>query len=253
MEQDPTWRVFWRILFDVVGTTPRLQLEMTLWEPFMRKRLGRSLKDLTPDMTPQGAVYFTGDRAIFVGGYLECFLDLNSILNDLLLSAGIDPGEPVVASHASVSLNGENVAITADVALFDSSGKTEFPIFHLSQPSSSEGVRLVEDTSDPAQRDILWTISGDFLPTGPQFELEAFDARHRIRVRQEEGSGGLDEFRFLVDSIPLAFRATSRDHEFHGEPQVFLIGATPDHLGGLFGEIHYLEFDPNSSCGSCAG
>jgi hypothetical protein len=254
--KNSNWKVFWRITFDVVGSTARLQQELTLWELFPYVRLGRQVKDLTPGMGIHGSVHFINDKAVFDGGFLECEIHLNQDVEALLVAVGIDPSEPTVLSRVSESINGENVSIRADVALYDASHAAEmveYPIFYFPQPTSPEGLRLLEDVTDPQQRIVRWWISNQTQAANQPFGLEAFEAQHSLRVRQGVGPGVADVFQFLVDSIPLDEVPTVRNHDFTGEPQSFFIGGTPDHPGGFFGEINYLDFDPNSSCGSCAG
>lgn len=254
------WKIFWRIIFDVVHGNPRLQLEMTLWDLFPFNRRGRIVRDLTPDIKPDGIVHFVGDKAVFFGGYLECEVDLDSAANSLLDQALADTGDPRydvadpnVLQAASESINGENVSIDAEVLLYDTGSGSEFPIFYFPQPDAANGVRLIERSSP--DRAIHWEISNQVYDPLPSFSLETFDGHHRLRVRQAAGLEERDEFIFLVDSIPIPWglSLTDRTHLFSGKPQCFYIGATPDHLGGLFGEIKRLDFDPNSSCPSCAG
>ena len=250
-----SWRVFWRILFDVINGVPRLQLEMTLYDFSSGvNRLGRSVTDLTP--VPVGTVHFVNDRAVFFGGYIESEVDLNTIAQDLLISAGIDTGNQLVLEHLSESINGENVSIRVDAVLYEKSGKTEFPLFHFPQPDKEEvpisGVNLVESISTAGDRNISWEISGQGHMSSSSFSLETFDGQHGVRVRQDEGSSS-DVFEFLVDSIPLGDSNTDRTHAFTGELQTFIIGGTPAQPDGLFGEIVHLDFDPNNNCGNCAG
>lgn len=247
------WRIFWRIIFDVVRRAPQLHLEMTLWDFSSGiKRLGRSVTDLSPSIVPQGTVHYVRNRAVFVGGYLECSVDLDAVAIPLLTQAGIKVKTKNSVRHLSESIDGENINIQADVALYGQSGNTHFPVFYFPQPTTN-GVHLVEAISNIGNRVIEWEISNQPVVTGFGFELETFNAKHRLRVRQDRGPAPSDVFEFLVDSIPIGFSLTTRDHDFHGSPQVFYIGATPNHMGGLFGEIAHLDFDPNGSCKSCPG
>jgi hypothetical protein len=244
------WRVFWRIIFDVLDSSPRLQLEMTLWKLSPLNRLGRLVIDLTPGMSTVGTVFFVDSKAIFVGGYLECELDLNRHARDLLSMAGIDVDDEANWENVSRSINGENVSIETEVALFDLKPEPDYPIFYFPQRDSRTGVRLLESVTQTGNRRVVWEISDQTMNSNPSFSLEKFEGQHRVRVRQGLDRDEKSIFNFLVDSIPAGTGRTDPDHRFTGEPQTFYIGATPDHRG-FVGEITRLDFDPNNSCIAC--
>ncbi len=245
------WRVFWRILFDVVKSKPRLQLEMTLWQLSPLNRLGRLVIDLVPAMNRVGTVFFVDNKAIFVGGYLECEVDLNHFAEGLLMLAGIEIND-AAWENVSQSINGENVSIETEVALYNIISGPEYPLFYFPQPDSRTGVRLLESVSGTGNRRAIWQISDQpMMASNPSFTLEAFEGQHRVRVRQGLNTKENSIFNFLIDSIPTGNARTRPDHRFSGDPQTFYIGATPEHRGGLVGEIMRLDFDPNNSCVPC--
>lgn len=246
-----TWRVFWRILFDVFDGKPRLQLELTLWDHDRFTRLGRRLVDLDPITV--GNVSFLGDLAVFNDGCLMSKLSLNHEVDVLLADLGLPPATEL--DRVAISLSGENVSIRVDAQIHDVSGRWDQPLFYFPQPGSA-GVRLTEAFYPLDVRRIGWQISGQAYESA-LFVLEAFDAYHGVRVRQDrERDATTDIFEFLVDSIPLGDVPTSSNHLFDTGPQTFYIGAIPDdanpgQLIMLHGAIGHLEFDPNNSCPSC--
>lgn len=249
--EEMDWRIFWRLVFDVVNGAPRLQLELTLWEfSAGNKRLGRSVTDLTPGITPVGTVYYVNDRAVFFGGYLDCAVDLDVEAEKLLNKSGFTlPQGASAIGEESESLRGENVNIRADVVIYEQSGKNEFPLFYFPQPLSQE-IRLVERLTGTGSRVIDWDISGQLTNTGAEFEIDSSDPQHRVRVEQYKAASS-EFFKLPIDSVPLGHEPTMPDHKFAGAHQHFYIGGTPNHPGGLFGEIPYLEFDPNGTCKNC--
>lgn len=249
------WKIFWRITFTVCNGAKKLELELTLWDfTTGRVRLGRSVTDLTPDITQHGTVYYIGDRAVFYGGYLECAVDLDVEAKKLLDQFGIPlPVNQSAIGRESESLAGENVNIRADVVLYDQSGQADYPLFYFPQPLS-DGIHLVERfTGSGAKgiiREIDWKISVQQVMTSSEFEIGAMDPQHRVRV-QQDNQNGQDIFEFLIDSVPVAKYATVPNHKFTGDHQHFFIGMTPYYPDGLYGEIPYLEFDPNGTCKNC--
>ena len=248
------WKVFWRINFDVINSVPRLQLEMTLWEfTNGNVRLERSVTDLTFGMVPMGIVSFVGDRAIFEGGYLDCTVDLDIEAAKLLNLRGIPlPPMSAVIEEESESLGGENINIRADVVLNPQSGKEIFPLFYFPQPNM-DGVRLIENLLPDGNQAIDWAISSQAPIHSVGFNLAGADLQHRVRVQQDSGTGGLDQYELLADSLPVGTGSTIPNHLFSGATQQFFIGATPDLQLEFFGEIVSLEFDPNGTCKNCPG
>jgi len=247
---EPDWQVFWRITFDVIDGVIRLQQELTWWEmrheanEWVFTRRDRVVEDLP--YTLQGAVTIERDRAVFRGGYLEGqTLDLLAYVQKRLGPAAN------LSGLTSLSL-GESIAIRADVKLHPL-GDGEYPVFYLSQPDAPPGVRLLEVVRGGQRRWIEWHISNQALHSPEPFRIAHFDDWHALRVRQDEDTAaGHQVYEFLVDSIALGNeKADPGVHKFDTGPMTFYIGATPDHLGGLHGEITHLDFDPSDSCVRC--
>lgn len=250
MQMEPGWQVFWRITFDVVEGVLRLRQEVTWWEASsgidqgLLTRRERIIEDLP--YTLHGNVTIERDRAVFRGGYLEGqTLDLLAYVQRRLSS--VDD----LAARSNSKL-GDNIAIWADVKPY-STGDGVSPIFYMPQPDTSAGLRLLEITQDGRRRWIQWHISNQELHSEKPFQLAHFDDWHALRVRQDIDTATQHSvYEFLVDAVALGTEAANPDsHDFGLGAQTFYIGATPDHLGGLYGEISYLDFDPNDSCGSC--
>lgn len=249
------WRIFWRITFNVFNGAPKLELELTLWDfTTGRVRLGRSVTDLTPGIVQHGTVHYIGDRAVFIGGYLECEVDLDIEATKLLTPFGIVlPEYQSALGRESESLAGENVNIRADVVLYDQSGQADYPLFYFPQPLS-DGIHLVERLTGSGSKGLIrvidWEVSGQPVMTSSEFEIGAMDLQHRVRVQQDKEAGH-EIFEFLIDSVPVAKYVTVPNHKFTGDHQHFFIGGTPNYPDGLYGEIPYLEFDPNGTCKNC--
>ncbi len=239
------WRAYWRIIFDVINGVPRLQQEITIWAENRLTRYAHDIKELP--LTPQGNVTVESNRVVFNNGYYECVIDLETDIRALAANAGLGEGP---LEGLAISINGENVSIRADVALFGDPSIPEYPLFFFPQPIAP-GIQLIE-AIDPGDetRKIKWSVSGQFYVSQLPFTLEQRDARHGVRVRQDRENGA-EIFEFLVDSIPVEARFTTPNHQFATSPQIFYIGRTPGHKEGLKGAIAHLEFDPNASCGSC--
>lgn len=246
------WRVFWRIIFDVINGAPRLLMEMTLWEfSAGNNRLERSVTDLTPGITIIGNVQYGSDRAVFKDGYLDCVVDLDIEEENLLNAAGIPLPHRSVRGRPSISLRGENVNIRADVVINRRTGVNLYPIFYFPQPGS-DGIRLLERFGNSENRSIRWKISGQPFASSLNFKLDPKNPQHRIRVEQDStNDAAQDKFELLIDSVPLGESTTTPDHQFNGLQQHFLIGKARGHSGGLFGEIAHLDFDPNGGCKNC--
>jgi hypothetical protein len=268
-----TWKVFWKIIFDVVDGQVILKEELTLWDnvhPDPPVRLHRQIEPLKNDLI--GDYLIEQDRVVFKGGYIKAqSADKQEYIN-YLDQEGIlpSPSTPILGGVAEIV--GETVSIQADVWLEPFSRS---PIFHYPQgPNLNPGVelsRFYNETKDYYY--LAWSISGNPYPRGfpyhsPNgYKLDDADGWHRLRVRQGGGTGA-PVFDFIVDSIPLgsrAVQATAKQvepvltgvHLFEPASQTFYIGATPGHLSqfgdGLHGEIRHLEFDPNDSGGSSRG
>lgn len=249
MNGNDNWRVFWRITFDVINGVARLQQEMTLWtEQGDRIRLGRRVKDLIP--VKHGIVHYINDRAIFVGGHLECTIDLTADATALLMAVfGSAPEQESVLEGITSAIDGENISAIADLVTYDVQGVDEYPIFSFPQPQN--GVSLSEhvDRTVHVGRTIDWQISPPAVGQLAPFALDDFYGQHRVRVRQEMEGGG-QIFKHLIDSISLGTTSTGSTYEFLTTPFSFYIGRTPSQAG-LYGEISHLEFDPHDSCGNC--
>jgi hypothetical protein len=268
------WKVFWKIIFDVVGGQVILKEELTLWDNIHPAsvdppvRLDRTVKDLTCE--PIGEVQIENDHAVFAGGYIKATSFDKQAYVDELQQAGIVTSVGPPTLDGITAIVGETVAIRADVWLEPASRS---PIFHYPQPDLNPGVELSRYYNEKEDYYTLaWSISGNPLPRGNSYrshgyQLDDADGWHRLRVRQGEENGA-PVFDFTVDSIPLGSRvveATVKQivpvlpgvHLFEPAAQTFYIGATPGHLQqfgeGLHGKIRHLEFDPNDSCGSCRG
>lgn len=277
-----TWKVFWKITFDVVAGQVVLKEELTLWNKVDTNRpvrLDRTVVAL--QYTLRGAVQIEYDRALFEGGYIEAISSDKQAYIDSLELAGILPSASNAILGGVAEIVGETVSIQTNVRLQHvepHNGRS--PIFHYPQhPNLNPGVelsRFYDGLNDYYA--LEWSISGNPLPPGAAigspytspsgFQLQDGDGWHRLRVRQ---GGGINApvFDFAVDSVPLGTLPVEATpiglvepvaigvHLFEPAPQTFYIGATPDHLNnygdGLYGEISHLEFDPNDSCGSCAG
>lgn len=249
MKLGPGWQVFWRITFDVVEGDLRLRQEVTWWEEpsesngSMLTRRERIIEDLPYTLT--GDVKIESNRAVFRGGYVEGrTLDLLAYVRRRL-------GSVTNLEGASMSELGETIAIWADVKPYPTESGVS-PIFYMPQPGAPAGLRLLE-VANGAQRWIQWHISNQELFSEKRFQLAHFDDWHALRVRQDiDTATGGSVYEFLVDAIDLGSQeASPENHDFGLGAQTFYIGATPDHLDGLYGEISYLDFDPNDSCGSC--
>lgn len=249
----PPWQVFWRITFDVVEGLIRLRQEVTWWESSSEANQGvltrreRILEDLP--YTLHGDVTVERDRVIFRGGYLEGrTLDMLAYVQRRLSTV-------TELSLPSNSKLGDNIAIWADVKPYPTPDGVA-PIFYMPQPYAPAGLRLLEETTsngNQQRRWIQWHISNQNAISEKPFQLAHFDDWHAVRVRQDMDSATQRSvYEFLVDAVALGSSpAESEGHEFGMDAQTFYIGATPDHLGGFYGEIAYLDFDPNDSCGSC--
>ncbi|HEY1409304.1 MAG TPA: hypothetical protein VF434_10195 [Promineifilum sp.] len=249
------WRAFWNISFDVFNGTPRTILEITLWDVDNVQRLGRRTVPLAHVV--EGTVSFTGDVAEFDDGCLLYDLDLNQEVEALLSAAGLPPILELELKGTSISIQGRNVSIEADIALDANAvaaGVQRFPIFHYPQPGSN-GVRLFENSSNMPKRSIDWRLSGGQANSATDFELESDDAYHRIQVAQDL-TGGTAVFEYTVDGIPVGLVTTAANHDFDGALQTFFIGGVPDPANPgnnlrFHGTIGHLEFDPNNSCKNC--
>jgi hypothetical protein len=250
MQLETEWQVFWRITFDVVEGVLRLRQEVTWWEASSDDNEGiltrreRIIEDLP--YTLHGNVKVERDRAVFRGGYLEGrTLDLLAYVQRRL-----SPTTNLTA--LSNSTLGETIAIWADVKPYPTEDGVS-PIFYMPQPNAPAGLRLLEVTHGEQRRWIQWHISNQEAFSEKAFRLAHFDDWHAVRVRQDiDTAKQRNVYEFLVDAIALGSEeANPEGHDFGLGSHTFYIGATPDHLGGLYGEISYLDFDPNDSCGSC--
>jgi len=247
----PQWQVFWRITFDVVEGMIRLRQEVTWWESSSEAnnnvltRRERIIEDLPYIL--HGDVTIERDRVIFRGGYLEGrTLDILAYVQRRLSTV-------TELSLPSNSKLGDNIAIWADIKPYSTPDGVS-PIFYMPQPNTTAGLRLLETTTYGDQRRwIQWHISGQELDSDKPFQLAHFDDWHAVRVRQDmDTATQRSVYEFLVDAVALGSRpADPEGHEFGLDAQTFYIGATPDHPDGFYGEIAYLDFDPNDSCGSC--
>jgi hypothetical protein len=250
MQLEPGWQVFWRITFDVVEGVLRLRQEVTWWESSSEINEGvltrreRIIEDLP--YTLHGNVTIERDRAVFRGGYLEGrTLDLLAYVRRRLSSAA----DLAALSNSKL---GDNIAIWVDVKPYATEDGVS-PIFYMPQPDAPAGLRLLEVTRGGQRRWIQWHISNQEVFSDKPFQLAHFDDWHALRVRQDmDTATQRSVYEFLVDAVALGSdEAEPEGHDFGLGAQTFYIGATPDHLGGLYGEISYLDFDPNDSCVSC--
>lgn len=260
--------VFWRIFFKVINSQIRLWEEITCWERVGADPHWLRNERLVVDLQPQivGYVNPMHDLAEFRGGYIECeTYDIRQFQLDCLGMLG---------SGTSIPFDGENVSIRADVRLLESFGMPEYPIFYLEQKPFPEDepppdeewfippVILTEQLrgvpNQPRVNKIYWEIGGWQNLSGYTFALNSIDDWHRVRVHQAEGSHyNTSIFQFWVDTIPLEYenyKEAPSTFQFDPYPQRLLIGGRPDGNGDilpLFGDIAYLEFDPNDSCRKC--
>lgn len=263
---EPLGRFFWRIIFEAAGGAINLHQELTWWDVETNTRLGYSRKPLSFEASPPGSVIAELDGAQFDGGVLKCEIDLLPDVEALLMEAGLSFGDFTLGEE-SISLDGENISIAAEFQLVEEAPEGVYPIFCFPQSSTggaipvggsspADIVRLAETLDANGRRLIQWAISGQDSLSPTDYGLEKPQGRHRVRVRQDAGaSASGDVYEFLVDSIPLigpTVPAIPATHRFSGNSQTFYIGGNPDG-DGFHGKISYLDFDPNSSCASCAG
>ncbi len=268
------WKFFWRIVFDVVDTAPiiengnarvagataRVRLEVTLWDTILRQRLGRRMSEPLP-VVPLGNVSFNHEEAVFNGGGLQCEVHLLAEMQMLLDDAGIaiQLGE---MGNLAEAIQGENVNVVADVQLGTNPNDSSYPIFHFPQPDLIPGVFLSESVTAQGKQVVNWEISNHVFPPSPEFELDSYDPRHRIRVRQSLSpvhAPGPNVYWVLADSLPLGYwdEGIANEHAFDDQPQIFYIGgflanpSNPASLVPFYGSIFHLDFDPNDSCGKC--
>lgn len=260
--------VFWRVVFDVVDHQIRLWEEITCWElvggdPYWRRN-NRLIVDLPYQI--MGYVNVLRDIAEFRGGYIECqTYDLRDFQLNCLGTLG---------SGTSIPFDGENISIRADVRLLDEVGMSEYPFFYLDQLPLPEGEpppeeelfippvslteQLVPIPNQPPVQQVLWEIGGWQYSARYTFGLTPLGSWHRLRVHQDDGPDpDTSVFKFWVDAIPLKHQPNEVApgmFQFDSMPQRLLIGGKPDPHGdiiGLYGDIAYLEFDPNDSCRRC--
>lgn len=262
-EQDVRYRrVFWRIIFDVVDHTIRLRQEFTCWHKVRDRvddggtsdwsdpywyRADRLMVNLQYRIV--GRVAIAHDHVVFDGGYLEC--ETYDWTPFALTCLDGQPGE------MSELIAGENVAIRADVRLRKPQPGGAYPLFHLQQVGNPP-VMLTQTIPGPRPDLVMvhWDIDARPHDSSMPYRIRPSVDWHRVRVYQDDGG----VFKFWSDSVPLGNSAivSATDppaFSFDLVPRTFTIGAAPNRrtkvLETLEGDIAYLEFDPNSSCGSC--
>lgn len=275
-------RSFWRINFDVVnvlepgGTLkaePRMSVEMVIWDAASRTRLGRSVTPIIP--VPHGNVSCADGLAKFEDGYYTGRFHRTQ-LEDELLARISESLEAFDFGLNSEPVEDENISIVAQVRLLDDGQQEDRPLFYMGQPTirgklvdgqvPTDSVCLVEkiDASN-GERIVKWWISGDYHETDRPFRIDDRPdsdpprGLHRVRVIQDRDKSAYSYvYEILADAMPLIAPslADPASHYFHGDPVDFYVGGMPDGSGGiigLYGEISFLEFDPNNSCSNCAG
>lgn len=283
--QPKEWKVFWRIIFDVIDGKIRLRQEIEFWEldtiiatvggDMLWTRRDRIMVDLLHVV--KGEVTVKGDRAIFHGGYIEGrTVNLEAYIQNRL-------SRDVKAEEMSEAVQGLNVSVQANVKLDPSPLDVPQPIFYFPQPSSPPSgkqgsVRLIvlpeivkakaggrsQNGYQVLAERIQWILSNMEFTSGRYFRLAHFDGWHTLSASQDvDPDSGKQVYELVGGVIQLDRVDDTRPgknhgrHAFHTQPVSFFIGAMPPvNKGGsiqvLLGEISHLVFDPNSSCASCA-
>lgn len=279
-------RSFWRIIFDPSNPEipdpgsqlkPMLHLEIVIWDMDTFTRYGRSITPIDFVIEPApGDVDIADGVAHFDGGWIRGTFDRGTLETDLMdgIKQFLDQ-ELGVTSELSENVEDWNISIVAEVNLPEEPGDRDCPIFYMEQPRTfrsrlderaggRHAVGLVEIITSGNKRRVEWSISGDRHAPGMHFVLQNVSLIgelppqfHRIRVLQDyDTASNIYVYEILADMMELgADPASPSQHLFYTDQRDFYIGAMPDGMGsftGLLGDISYLEFDPNSSCPSCA-
>jgi hypothetical protein len=259
------WRFVWKLVFKVCGEQPSMTLTLEIWNIETVTMIGREVVSLSP--VDQRNVGFTNDTAVFKDGYLQYKLDLNQASEDLLNRLFPGNGSNIMAglAPAATALHGENVSIAADIKTDPADG-SQFPIFHMGQPSTNgilpagtatgggtDAVSLVEEVRG-TDRNLLWSISGP-PPYEARLQPYVIDPNvsqggwHTVRVRHDIAPLPDRPFTLVAGGIPDGLEGPLYEwllswlHLFPGYGIEFLVGglqlgdAVPDRNG----QTHYFE------------
>lgn len=278
-------RPFWRIVLDfdfireadgTTTTVPRLFVDMILWDVSTGTRVGRQVKDIPFVVDPPDSVIFEDGMAKFMGGYIRGVFNREQIEQALIDNLVNTRYEGITFGELSHPFGDENICLVARVRLPEEEFQEERPIFYMGQPTTrgevvGEGERgqdvvcLIETVKNGDERKVIWQISGDRHEAARIFRIADNPDNnpprgfHRLRVNQDTGISSVPYvYEILADSFPLdgPLPAIPSSHKFHMGETEFFIGGMPDGSGGmigLWGQISYLDFDPNSSCTNCFG